>query len=306
LSLAGVKDRSGNPLAGTHSVFIGNGFEADSTDLIINEILFNPPTGGNEYVELYNRSNKALDLRYLSITSRKPSDGSFNTAYPLTNLPLFLEPGEYVVVTKNQDLVRQFFTCPDDAFFTEPSSMPSLANTNGCAVILNNVSNTVVDQLYYNESMHSKGITNKKGVALERIRFDLPAAEASNWASATTQSGYGTPGYLNSQHLTGIEPVRINPNSMVIVYPTLENEQYGIRYQLDQPGYNCRLFIYDSVGRLVNTVANNELLGSQGVIHWNGKGNSARKLTSGIYIVYLEVFNMSGVVHKFKTPVVVK
>ncbi|GHS99662.1 hypothetical protein FACS189421_10530 [Bacteroidia bacterium] len=306
LSLSGVKDRSGNGLEGDHSVFIGNAFEAGPSDVIINEILFNPPTGGNEYVELYNRSDKVLDLRYLSITSRKPSDGSFNKAYPLTTLPLFLYPQEYVVVTKDRNLVCGFFTCHEESFFTEPQAMPSLANTSGCAVILNNITNEIVDQFYYNESMHSKGISTKKGVSLERIRFDVPADEPTNWASASGISGNGTPGYVNSQHSEGVGIENPSKNSITIEYPAWGDDSYGIRYQLDKPGYNCRLFIYDAIGRRMNTVANNELLGSQGVIYWNGQGNSGRKLTAGIYIVYLEVFDMSGNVHKFKTPVVVR
>jgi len=275
-------------------------------DVIINEILFNPPTGGNEYVELYNRSDKAFDLRYLSITSRRPSDGSFNTIYPLSAVPVFLNPGEYVVVTKNRNLVCEFFDCRDESLFAEPTSMPSLANTSGCAVILNNVTNEIVDQFYYSETMHSKGIPSsaRKGVALERIHPNLPADEATSWASATSQSGYGTPGYINSQYSTGIE----NPdnNFIAIEYPALGDDRYGIRYQLDKSDYNGRLFIYDAVGRKVNTVINNKLFGSQGVIYWNGQGSSGGKLQPGIYIVYLEVFDMSGIVRKFKAPVVVR
>ena len=309
LSLSGVKDRSGNGLAGMYLVPIGSAFEASPEDVIINEILFNPPTGGNEYVELYNRSDKTLDLRYLSITSRRPSDGSFNTIYPLTALPLFLYPGEYVVVTKDRELVCGFFTCREETFFTEPASMPPLANTNGCAVILNNLTNEIVDQFYYNETMHSKGIPSsaRKGVALERIHPDLPTDDAASWASATAISGYGTPGYINSQYSehTGIE----NPdtdNFIVIEYPVSGDYRYGIRYRLDNSDYNGRLFIYDAVGRKMNTVVNNELLGSQGVIYWNGQNASGQKLQSGIYIVYLEVLDVSGVVRKFKTPVIVK
>jgi hypothetical protein len=306
LSLAGVKDRSGNGLAGNRSVAIGSAFEAETEDVVINEILFNPPTGGNEYVELYNRSNQVIDLRYLSITSRKPSDGSFNTAYRLTDLPVFLYPAEYMVVTKNRELVCGFFSCHEESLFAEPASMPSLANTSGCAVLLNNVTNEIVDQFYYNESMHSKGISNKKGVALERVNFNISATESTNWASATGLSGYGTPGYINSQYSdrTGIDPP--DNNFIVVEYPGLGNEDYGIRYRLDKSGYNSRLFIYDSVGRLVKGLAYNEILGSQGVIRWNGRGNSDSKLSPGIYIIYLEVFDMSGVVQKFKTPVVVR
>ncbi|MDR0543332.1 MAG: lamin tail domain-containing protein, partial [Dysgonamonadaceae bacterium] len=42
-----------------------------ANDLVINEILYDKPTGGEEYVELYNRSTKSIDLRYVGITTRK-------------------------------------------------------------------------------------------------------------------------------------------------------------------------------------------------------------------------------------------
>ncbi|MDR2682370.1 MAG: lamin tail domain-containing protein, partial [Dysgonamonadaceae bacterium] len=283
----------------------GNEFEALPREVIINEILFDAPTGGNEYVELYNRSDKVLDLRYLSITSRKPSDGSFNTVYPLSAEPLLLQPQEYVVVTKNRELVCQFFNCREESFFTEPSSMPPLSDESGCAVILNNRTNEMVDQFYYSASMHSKG-TKKDGVALERIHYDLPTDEAGSWASATSQSGYGTPGYVNSQYSESTGIISPDKNSVTIEYPALGDDRYGIRYSLDQSGYNGRLFIYDASGRKVSTILDNDVLGRQGIIYWNGQGVSGRKLSPGIYIVYLEVFDMSGVGYKFKTPVVVR
>jgi hypothetical protein len=304
LQLNDIRDLSGNLLEEETSVIlIGSAYEAESSDVIVNEILFNPPTGGNEYVEIYNRSNKILDLRFLSITSRRPSDGSFNRAYPLTTLPLFLYPKEYVVITRSQELVCNFFNCNDEAFFVEPEGMPSLANTGGCAVILNNITNEIVDEFYYQETMHSKGISNRKGVALERISFGKPTNENSNWASATDQSRYGTPGYLNSQHLddVAIENINSNENKISIEYPFLNNENYGINYQLDKAGYNCRILIYDTVGRIVDTIVNNEILGSQGIIYWNGS-----RLSSGIYIVYMEVFDTFGNLHQFKTPIVLK
>ena len=307
LVLAGLRDVSGNALAEPKSVWIGNAFEAQESDVVINEILFNPPVGGNEYVELYNRSDKILDLRYLSITSRRPADGSFNRIYPLTLKPLFLYPGQYAVITKQQDLVCGFFSCRSESLFLEPESMPTLANTSGCAVILNNITNEIVDQFYYNESMHSKGLSSKKGVALEKIDFDVPSSDADNWASATTQSGYGTPGYQNSQYVRSTTGIDLKDDlSIRIEYPSENNENYGIQYRLDKAGYHCRLFVYDPAGRMVDTLANNELLEKQGVFYWNGKGHAHRKLSAGIYIVYMEVFDTTGNVHSFKTPVIIK
>jgi hypothetical protein len=301
LELAGVRDLSGLALDDPW-VLIGSGNEAAPGEIVINEILFNPPTGGNEYVEVYNKSDKAFDLRFLSITSRKPSDGSLNKAYPLATTPLLLNPGEYLVITKNKDLVCTFFNCLPASFYAELAVMPSLANTSGCAVLLNNQTNEVVDEFAYNEKMHAEGISNKKGISLERTDFNRPSDDPGNWHSASAGSGFGTPGYQNSQvsGQTGIE------EGMSITYPAITSDNYTIHYQLQSPGYRGRVYVYDSMGRTVNIVANNELLGTAGTLTWNGRGSSGQKLTAGIYIIYMEVYDMKGTVKKFKKPTVVK
>jgi hypothetical protein len=270
-------------------------------DIVINEILFNPPAGGVEYVEIYNNSDKTFDLQFLSFTSRRPSDGAFNRLYPLADKTTLFYPSEYLVITKSKDLVCQFFNCRPESIFAELSGMPSLANTSGCAVLLNNKTNDVIDEFAYNEKMHTAGISNKKGISLERSDFNRPTDDAGNWHSASAGSGFGTPGYQNSQQTSqnGIEDISI-------IYPEFNTDNYFIHYRLDEPGYRCRAFVYDAIGRQVNIIANNELLGTEGKLLWNGKGSSNQALVAGIYIIYVEVYSMDGNVKKFRKPVVVK
>jgi len=303
LNLTGVKDRSGFGLD-NKTVLLGSGYEASANDIVINEILFNPPTGGNEYVEIYNKSDKAFDLRFLSITSRKPSDGSFNKLYELASTPLLLQPQEYLVITKSQDLVCTFFECRPTSAFVELSVMPSLANTSGVAVLINNQTNEIIDEFAYNEKMHDAGISNKKGISLERVNFNLPTDDPANWHSASTTSGFGTPGYQNSQYnsnpLTGIE------EGIAVTYPEISSNNYTIHYRFNSSGYRCRAYVYDTMGRMVTIIANNELLGSEGDLVWNGKGSSGQTLTAGIYLIYMEVYDTNGIVKTYKKQTVVK
>jgi hypothetical protein len=249
LIAADLTDLSGNYLGEDNPIVIGEGHSANASDMLINELLFNPPTGGNEYVELVNCSDKVLDLRFLSITSRKPADGSLNKAYPLSKLPKFLYPQEYLVITKQKELVTSFFTCDENALFVELENMPSLANTSGCITLLNNQSEGIVDEFYYNESLHSSNISKKKGVALERISLKRPTNEASNWTSANSLSGHGTPGTVNSPYQGETSINHPNTNSITIEYPSPGEDTYIIKYQLDRAGYNCHLIIYDITGK---------------------------------------------------------
>ena len=43
------------------------------TEMVINEILFNPKSGGYDYVEFYNRSNKIFDAYKLYVANRNSS-----------------------------------------------------------------------------------------------------------------------------------------------------------------------------------------------------------------------------------------
>jgi hypothetical protein len=304
ITLSEIRDLSGYALE-EEFIVLGEGHQAAARELVINEILFNPPSDGNEYVEIYNRSDKAFDLRFLSLTSRKPSDGSFNKAWPLSSLHQTIEPGEYIVITQSRGLVCEFFECRGESLFIEPGGMPSLANTSGCAVLLNNRTGEVVDEFAYDEKMHAPGISNKKGVALERIDTDRPSDDPDNWHSASEESGYGTPGYINSQHTNTDSDTGMPTNlqgTINVVYPSSESDSYIIYYRLDMPGYRCNAYIFDSLGRKIKQIANNQLLGTEGQLVWDGRGTSG----SGICIVYLEVYNSEGKLMKFRKPVVVK
>ncbi|MCC8146945.1 MAG: lamin tail domain-containing protein [Bacteroidales bacterium] len=274
-----------------------------ANEILINEILFNPNPGGNEYVEIVNPSNKEFDLCSISITSRKPSDGSFNKIYPLSVDSNKLNPGQYLVISKSKELVCNFYSCSETALYSEPENMPPLSNTTGCVVLYNNHTGEVIDEFYYNESMHSSGIKNKKGVALERISLEEPTNERKNWASASGLSGYGTPGSINSQQKdpTGENSIQPSKNEFVIEYPAVENESYQIKYKLDKSGYTSKILIFDIRGRRVDQIINNEILNSEGSIAWNKK----KSFQSGIYIVYIEIFDLSGSVQTFKLPLVI-
>jgi hypothetical protein len=302
IELNGLTDLSGHILSENKVLLIGQAFEAQANDIVINELLFNPPPGGNEYVEIYNRADKRIDLRAISITSRKPSDGSLNKLYPISELPLFLEPEAYLVITKDRESVCQLFNCPSESAFVELPVMPSIANTSGCVVIYNNHTETILDEFAYSESLHADGIKNKKGVALERVNFERPVTEAGNWLSATEQSGYGTPGYLNSQYSEGTKL----ETDIRIEYPSIGIDEYRIHYRLDKPGYKCKIHIYDAIGRMIDSLLDGKLLGSDGEIPWNGKAKSNQKLTSGIYVLYVELYDSNGMLQKVKIPVVMK
>jgi hypothetical protein len=74
--------------------------QADSFDLVINEVLFNPLTGGEDFVELYNRSEKYINLKDYSLASIDADTVSNLKSSPTPNPPANPNPP----LTPKQDL----------------------------------------------------------------------------------------------------------------------------------------------------------------------------------------------------------
>lgn len=263
--------------------------------IIFNELLPNPFTGGSEYIELYNRSDKTLPLTGLLITTRK-SDGTFGTLYPLKSIHSPLPPGGYALLTREKEGVFSFYTTPFPANIHE-LKIPVLANTSSHLVLVQASDQIVIDEIQYSSKWHAPAIKEQKGVALERIDPDTQTQNKENWISATTSVGYGTPGYQNSQYgsLDGGNPTNIEAP----IYSEQTGE-YTIAYWLNQPGYNCRAWVYNLSGIRVAEIANHELLSNRGELTWNGTTSNGSSLKPGPYILYIELYHLNGQRKYFK------
>src|ERR1700755_1858451 len=93
-----------------------------NNDVIINEILFNPPTDGYDYVEGFNRSNRAIHLNELLIANRNVTN-DIAGARLVSKDTVTIEPGGYFIITANEKWVRQQYTVPATTVFCQVSSL---------------------------------------------------------------------------------------------------------------------------------------------------------------------------------------
>jgi hypothetical protein len=269
----------------------------DSFSIIINEILFNPSPASNDYVELYNRSNKILNLKNVSIANASGFEHLSTEDY------LFF-PGDFIVVTESRDLVLHDYVANDPYAFIEVS-MPSYNDDEGDVKILNEQGKTIDEVAYLNDWQFPL-ISNEEGVALERIDYDAPSQNAANWHSAASSVRYGTPTYKNSQYRIGAEAqgqITIDPE---VFSPDNDGRDdfATINYSFPEPGYVANITIFDAVGRRVRNLERNALNGIKGYYRWDGLDEKNQKLPVGIYIIYTEVFNLQGKTKKFKNTIV--
>ena len=78
-----------------------------------------------------------------------------------------------------------------------------------------------------------------------------------------------------------------------------------VQYELPLTVSTIRARIYDSVGRHVRSLANNEASGARGSIVWDGLDDARRKARMGIYILLLEAIDDRGGVMETAKAVVV-
>ncbi len=304
VSVSGVTDCTGNTVAEKNTAGVGLSEEVRALDIVINEILFNPKTNGTDYVEIYNRSKKIIDLKQIYIANRN-SPGAISGIKSLSADNYLFFPGDFMVVTEDPGIIkRDFITKNMDAFVTV-APMPAYNDDKGDVIILNAQGN-IIDELQYEEKWHFKLIDNNEGVALERINYEAPTQLPGNWHSAATSVGYGTPTYKNSQYrIDGIVQgtVTVTP---AIVSPDNDgiDDFLTVSYAFPSPGYVANIIIFDAAGRPVRYLQRNALCGTTGNYRWDGLGEKNQSLPVGIYIIYTEVFNLEGKKRQFKNPVV--
>ncbi|RYD73918.1 MAG: lamin tail domain-containing protein, partial [Sphingobacteriales bacterium] len=97
----------------------------DSFDIIINEILFNPNTGGSDFVELYNRSDKILDLKDILVANSDENNQLKNIKNISGGSRLFF-PGDYIVLTENPDNIKTNYQVQNQDKLLKVSSLPSM------------------------------------------------------------------------------------------------------------------------------------------------------------------------------------
>ena len=304
ITASNTKDCKGNSIGSGNKVKVGLPADALAGEWIINEILFNPRSNGFDFVELYNNSNKIFDAAKLYIANRNNSN-VVSSIKALSSVPHYIFPGDHIVITEDAAnlAINYLIEKPDNVL--EVSSLPSFPDDEGIVVTLN-FQGIVVDEVKYKDDWHFKLIDNAEGVSLERIDPTGTSQDETNWHSAASTAGYGTPTYKNSQFKqTG------SINASIAITPKVfspDNDGLDdiamIQYQLTGPGYIANITIFDAAGRTVRSLVRNGTLGLTGYWNWDGLNDKGAKLPVGVYIIFTEIFNLQGKKERYKNTVV--
>lgn len=289
----------------------------ESNDIIINEILFNPISPGVDYMEIYNNSEKVIDLSELLVGTVKesfpnPPDTVLKT---ICQEQRILFSDSYMLLSTDSDIVTSQYLSDMENLssklyhnFLETKELPSFPNTEG-KIIICNKSREIIDEVYYSEKMHYDLLTETKGVSLERIAFNNSSLDKSNWHSASYNVNYGTPGYENSM---AMNEVIENENDEIYISPEIFSpdgdgfdDNCAICYKFEENGFTLNIKIFNSKGELVRYLLRNSLVNNEGFVTWDGCDDNNHRIEPGIYIVQAEFFDLKGFVKRIKKVVTV-
>ncbi|MDH5247423.1 MAG: lamin tail domain-containing protein [Cyclobacteriaceae bacterium] len=305
ITVNSIYDCTGNAVhPDGNSAHFGIPQSADAGEIVINEILFNPRPMGVDFVEIVNTSSKFINLKNYSISNI--ANGTPANARFVTNLDLLLHPGGYLALTENLNALKGEYPQLPEAQVLVVDDLPAFNDDEGTVALLDDQQH-VLDAFHYNKNLHTVFINDDEGVSLERINFTGATNDPQNWKSASSLVGFATPGYLNSNAKATFpllaESIHIEPE---IFDPLAGNPDFTqIHFKFDQGGFVANIRIYDDQGHLIKRVANNEVLGSEGTLRWDGDRDDGNKARIGYYMVWFEVFDTAGKTITYRIPVAI-
>jgi len=268
-------------------------------EIVLNEILFNPKSGGEDFLELYNRSDKIFSLNGMLISnSRDTAD-----LKEIKAEGQLFHPREFWVLSADTlRLAADHPRLPYDRSIQ--FDLPAFSNEKG-EFYLWNQQQQQIEYFRYHEEMHFQLLSSFDGVSLERLD-PLAETEAENFFSAAEEANFATPGRPNSQRSPMVKKAIVGLREKIF---SPDNDGYQdllfLDYSFEQSGFVGSIEVLDSKGRRVRKLVNNQLLANSGSFRWDGLDDRGSKVPLGIYLLTFEAFHPSGDVIFKKLPLVV-
>ena len=292
MTIKEVDDRSGNIATNLQASFRVLIPDAPAENgLLLTEVLFNAQSGGKDFIEIYNTSDKVISLKGLRIKNALKATGNTEE---IIEEDLIILPKSYLAITPDLVDLKARYPIPDTAILFE-ADLPTLeANDGNVSLIFNNQTFQSFD---YEEGLHSSLLKNDRGVSLERISFLLSENDPQNWISAAAATGFATPGYANSQNTNG----RVSTGNIF----ELDNKTFSpdgdsfedlliLNYQTERAGFLANIRVFDASGRLITILNRNEALATRGLVTWDGSDTEGVKARTGVYVIWIEIFTPEG------------
>lgn len=150
--------------------------DATLPDLVISEIMYNPPESGSdstEFIELYNNDTLAIDL----------VDYYFSEGINFTFPDVILNPSEYIVIARDSNAFESYY-----GFSPLQWSSGSLTNS-GEIIELRNAGGSIADVVEYSNTAQWSADANGLGASLVLCDVDADNNNPTNWEASISNTG---------------------------------------------------------------------------------------------------------------------
>ena len=258
-------------------------------EVVFNEIMYAPLTGGAEYIEIALRTPRNDGLGGWKLTWAGLEAGSGNSLV----FPDSPASGGAFVLVASRALEAELK--PNEKGIDVLVRSNLVLRNDGGLLVLKDPSGLTADSLQYGPWWHTPSVVETRGRSLEKLLPDLPSADGRNWATCLEPAG-GTPGRPNSVSVSSVRtearlacsPNPFSPDGDGVDDWTL------IRYAFPTKVHAVDLTIHDGRGRMVRHLATRELGGLSGTLVWDGRDDATETVRLGIYVVLIRGTDSQG------------
>ena len=266
---------------------------AKTNTVIINEVLYEPNTGASEFIELFNRSNKYISL-FKTIFKIYDLNNNLKDSIQIGQR-MILPPFGFKLISSDTSEIKSFYPRAIAHTFFELTSLTPLIN-EGAIIVLSDSNNFMVDSIIYTPDFHYELLDEIRGVSLERISPLESGLNPDNWTSASEMIGYASPGFKNSQFYvpgTSRDYISVDPLVFSPDYDGYEDITF-ITVNEEAPGFTANIDVFDYQGNHVVNIGTLVNLGFRNQFIWDGIDKEGKISRSGVYVIYIEIFNVNG------------
>ncbi len=295
LTATNITDCAGNRASSNMQVLLPRRLKEDVWR--INEVLFDPPPGGVDFVEVYNPASSPYLAGKLELVYRK--NGERKKVLGITT-EMILGEQEYLLLSEDPDWILGEYGGPPTVL---PGPVPlfNIPDEGGELVLL--VDGFLQDSVRVSDSFHHGILQDTEGWSLERTDTRQSGLEAAAWL---TSSERATPGRENSQKLRSTAGSKLLTLSPEVVRPLSSRENVLIiQMNLPQGGITGTLRVYDLGGHERATITENQVLGIHQVLRWDVISDSGQVLQPGYYILMAEFYGREGFRESFMQRILV-
>jgi hypothetical protein len=169
------------------ALILSSNFINAQSDIVITEIMYNPPEGGSdslEFIELYNNTASSIDM----------TGYSFTQGVTFTFPAVSLASGAYLVVAINPDAIENNFGHAGSLEWTSGA----LSNGGEDIVLVDDLG-VGVDTVDYNLASFPVGTANGGGNSLVFCDMTTDNNDGTNWSHSTSNTGV----IINGNELIG-------------------------------------------------------------------------------------------------------